>query len=105
MLMLEQKPESGSPPNVTETFLSRFKQATWKHYGRQSLSEVTSPDTDLMTDINLCKTEGAEVVVCSSDCWFYGLPEEFLNKLANKRPHLFYSLRKKKNLHGTQLHT
>lgn len=65
----------------------------------------TSPVTDLMTDINLCKTEGTEVVVCSSYCWFYGLSEEFLNKLANKRPHLFYSLRKKKNLHGTQIYT
>lgn len=70
----------------------------------------TSPDTDLMTNINLCKTEGTEVVVCSPYCWFYGLPEEFLNKLTNKRPHLFYSLRgrKKKTTnkkHGTQLHT
>jgi len=69
----------------------------------------TSSDTDLMTNINFGKTEGTEVVVCSSYCWFYGLPEEFLNKLANKRPHLFYSLRKKKTniktLHGTQLHT
>lgn len=49
-----------------------------------------------MTNINLCKTEGAEVVVCSSYCWFYGFSEEFLNELTNKRPHLFYSLRRKK---------
>lgn len=56
----------------------------------------TSPDTDLMTNINLRKTEGAEVVVCSSYCWFYGFSEEFLNELTNKRPHLFYSLRRKK---------
>lgn len=49
-----------------------------------------------MTNINLCKTKGAEVVICSSYCWFYGLPEELLNKLADKRPHLFYSLRKQK---------
>lgn len=53
-----------------------------------------------MTNINLCKTKGAEVVVCSSYCWFYGLPEELLNKLADKRPHLFYSLRKQKKKKG-----
>lgn len=60
----------------------------------------TWAETDLMTNINLRKTEGTEVVVRSSYCWFYGLPKEFLNKLANKRPHLFYSLRKreKKNV-------
>lgn len=56
----------------------------------------TSSDTDLMTNINLCKAEGTEVVVCASYCWLYGLSEEFLNELTNKRPHLFYSLRRKK---------
>lgn len=60
---------------------------------KAELLKQPSTHTDLMTNINLCKTEGAEVVVCSSYCWFYGLPEEFLNKLANKRPHLFYSLK------------
>lgn len=49
---------------------------------------------NLVPHVNLGEAEGTEMCIGSFDGWFDGLTEEFVNKLANIRPHLLNCLRR-----------
>ena len=54
-------------------------------------------ETYLLPQVHPREAEGAEVGVCAPHSWLYGFSKQLLYKLANKRPHVFYSLEKRRS--------